>query len=291
MPRTLLDLPNETLNHVFVFLGSASLSALMRVCPRLRDIGERPLYTDVFLSDSVDGDPNTVVIPPRTLACCNVVANRPYLAQCIRRLQIRWTRDRARRLTECRLAPVVMQKLRELLRAANQIETLELHLAGLPANYDFGSLLDVTTFRLHRLALSGPPDAQIEGFLSTQPFVTYLHLADHHRPVLLSPECLPLLGTFRGNVRYAASIVPGRPVSTLILSGHEISEQQLMALACGREPVRNLDLSALSVTPTQLLTISKHLTALETLRMRLALRHTLHFTFSGMVSFSGSFKI
>ena len=285
MPPTLLDLPNETLDHVFVFLGPAALSALMRVCARFRGISERPLYTDVALTDSVDGDPNTVVAPPRTLACCNVIASRPYLAQCIRRLQVRWTRDRARRLTECRLEPVVMERLRELLRAANQIEVLELHLAGLPANYDFGVLLDKTTFRLHRLALSGPPDAQIERFLSTQPFITYLHLADHHRPVILSSQDLPLLETFRGNVRCAASIIPGRPVSALILSGHEPSEQQLTALSCGREPVRNLDLSALSVTPTQLLTISKHLTALETLRMRLALRHTLHFTFSGMVSF------
>ena len=58
--------------------------------------------------------------------------------------------------------------------------------------------------------------------------------------------------------------------------------------AGGRKPVKKLDLSALSVTPMQLLTISKHLTALETLRMRLALRHTLHFTFSGMVNTSSA---
>jgi hypothetical protein len=134
------------------------------------------------------------------------------------------------------------------------------------------------------MALSGPVNAPVEWFLRTQPNIIHLHLGDHHLPVHLAPHDLPSLETFRGDAKTAACILPGRPVLGLALNGHEPTEESLIAFAYTSQPIRRLDLGSLSVTPMQLLTVSKHLTALETLRMRLALRHTLHFTFSGMVS-------
>ena len=123
--------------------------------------------------------------------------------------------------------------------------------------------------------------------LRAQPTLRDLYLGgDTARQALaLTPNDLAWLSSFRGDARVAASVLPGRPVTVLTLSnGGEPSEAVLRACACTARPVRRLDLSALAVTPTQLLAISKHLTQLHALRMRLALRHTLHFTFSGMVS-------
>ena len=86
----------------------------------------------------------------------------------------------------------------------------------------------------------------------------------------------------------AASLIPGRPVQTLGLVGQEpfVSERDLARLARGSAPVRALDLSAMSVTPTLLRDVSRHLPSVQILRVRLALRHTLHFALSGIVSIS-----
>ncbi|KAI5124261.1 hypothetical protein M0805_005110 [Coniferiporia weirii] len=285
-PLALLSLPNETLSTVLAHLPPGSLVSLVRVSRRLQSISERLLYSDISISDSVDGDPDTIVTPYQTQGCCTAVRRRPHLASSIRRILIRWSRDRARQHHECRFAPGVLRGLHDLLLAAAQIDVLELHLAGLPAGYDYAELLGGTAFHLRRLALSGPVDGPVEWFLRVQPGVVHLQLGDHRRPLVLAPHDLPLLESFRGDARCAASVLPGRPVSGLALSGYEPSEELLVAFAYSKLPIRRLDLSGLSVTPTQLLTISKHLTALETLRMRLALRHTLHFTFSGMMLLS-----
>ncbi|KAL5536896.1 hypothetical protein ACEPAF_719 [Sanghuangporus sanghuang] len=280
------DLPNETLSAVCAHLNPSSLCALVCASHRLQSVGERLLYSDIVITDSVDSDPDTIVTPRRLLNCYTAIVRRPYLAQCIRRFVVRWTRDRARKHHECLLAPDVLPALKFLLQSASQTEVLELHLAGLPPGFDYNALLLGACFRLRRLALSGSSDAPVESFLCTQPSIVYLHLPDHRNPLALRPQDIPFLETFRGDLHCAGSIIPGRPVSTLILSGHEPSDLLLAPLGHSTRPIRRLDLSALSVTPTQLLTISKHLTALETLRMRLALRHTLHFTFSGMMLLS-----
>lgn len=283
----LLSLPNETLHAAFEYLPSTSLVSLLRVCRRLHGIVERLLYTNISVIESVDTNtvgpsPTTIITPHTTLALCTSVSSRPYLSPCVRRLAIRWTRDRARKNEILNLSPTVIPSLHSLLYTSHHIESLELHLTGWRGGYD--ELLSRCSFRLKSLALSGPLNAAIEWFLSSQPDIVNLHLGDHHAPLHLAPSDLPHLETFRGDALAAASVLPGRPVLGLALSGYEPSERSLISLAYTTFPIRCLDLSGLSVTPSQLLTISKHLTALETLRMRLALRHTLHFTFSGMVS-------
>lgn len=277
----LLALPNETLTTVIEYLGPQSLARLVRVCRRLQGVGERLLYGEISISESVDGDPDAIVTPHQTDGCCTAVRRRPHLALSVKKISIRWIRDRARSHHHLRLAPGVIYGLRTLLQMSVLTESLELHLAGYGGGY--AELFDGCGFQLRYLALSGPVNAPVEWFIRNHPGIVHLHLGDHHVPLCLAPDDLPLLETFRGDPQTAASILPGRPVRGLALSGHEPSEQSLIAFAFTKRPIRRLDLSGLSITPNQLLTISKHLTALETLRMRLALRHTLHFTFSGMV--------
>ena len=285
----LLSLPNETLHTVFNYLPPPALVSLLQVCRRLHGVVERILYATISINESVDTNtarpsPNVIITPHTTLSFCTTVRARSYLLPCIRRLAIRWTRDRARKNEVMNLSSTVIPSLQSVLLSAPNVDSLELHLAGWRGGYE--ELLRGCSFRLKSLALSGPLNAPVEWFLSSQPGIVYLHLGDHHAPLRdLSPSDLPRLETFRGDALAAASILPGRPVLGLALSGYEPSERSLISFAYTKYPIRCLDLSGLSVTPTQLLTISKHLTALETLRMRLALRHTLHFTFSGMVSF------
>lgn len=289
-----LRLPNETILSISVHLPHSALAALVRVNRRLHDVVEHLLYAEITILDVIDAPPHALVTPSRTLACCAAVRARTYLAAHTRRISIRWSRDRARAHTPARFTADVFPALYYLLAAAApSLDVLELHLAGLPLRFDLYPLLvAVQPARLSRLALSGAPDADtvgLERILRAHRTLRDLHLGGDtvRRPLALTPNDLPRLTTFRGDARIATSILPGRPVTTLTLSsGAEPSEAFLRACACTALPIRRLDLSALAVTPTQLLAISKHLTQLHALRMRLALRHTLHFTFSGMVSTS-----
>jgi hypothetical protein len=61
------------------------------------------------------------------------------------------------------------------------------------------------------------------------------------------------------------------------------TEEDLARIATGSTPVRALDLSGMSVTPTLLRSVSRHLSHVESLKVRLALRHTLHYALSGIV--------
>lgn len=302
-PLDLLALPNETLNTIFVYLSPSSLVALIRCCRRLQSVCERLLYSNIDIEENVDDDfrdPNALVTPVKTDGCCTAVRRRPHLATGVKRISIRWTRSRRNGHRNgqpehpLRLAPGTMSALKCLLHMAASTTTLILYLAGFRGSYR--EVLDQCTFRLRSLSLGGRVAApgvhsfevgassDIEWFLQHQPNIMHLHLPDTHRELRLrSGVDLPFLASFRGDARAAASLLPGRPVRALALSGSEPSEAALIACGLARNPIRSLDLAGLAVTPTQLLTISKHLTAPETLRIRLALRHTLHFTFSGMV--------
>jgi hypothetical protein len=61
------------------------------------------------------------------------------------------------------------------------------------------------------------------------------------------------------------------------------TEEDLARIAAGSIPVRELDLSGMSVTPTLLRSVSRHLSHVEWLKVRLALRHTLHHALYGIV--------
>jgi hypothetical protein len=140
---------------------------------------------------------------------------------------------------------------------------------------------------LRTLALRGigtPPSHELERILHNHPKLLHLRLSDYHRALHLPPTDIPHLRSFRGHPATAASILPGRPVQALALVGCELAtEEDLARIAAGSIPVRELDLSGMSVTPTLLRSVSRHLSHVEWLKVRLALRHTLHHALYGIV--------
>lgn len=278
---SLLSLPNETVQTVFEFVTStADLAAAVRVCRRLHGVVERALYTNIVIVDPIDNQSSSAVIPHKTICCCTTIIRNQYLTSFIKKFHVRWTTNRVR-IPEGGLPQEVVEWLRRVLQRSVHIESLELHLAGFSGFYQ--EILDGCFFQLRYLSLSGPTNKPIEWFLHYQPTLVHLYLGDQHLPLDLLPEDLPLLEWFRGDLITAASVLPFRPVTALSLIGRELTEDYLRAFSCSSTPIRVLDLGGLSITPMQLVMISKHLPALESLRMKLALRHTLHFTFSGMV--------
>jgi F-box-like len=151
---------------------------------------------------------------------------------------------------------------------------------------------------LRTLSLRGigtPPSHELERILRNHSNLLHLQLNDYHRAlVTLTPTDIPNLRSFRGHPATAASIIPGRPVQALSLVGGGSglggcesaatpTEEDLARIAAGSIPVRALDLSGMSVTPTLLRNVSRHLSHVEWLKVRLALRHTLHYALSGIV--------
>ena len=138
--------------------------------------------------------------------------------------------------------------------------------------------------KLRVLWLSGLRGAP-ECFLHNHPGLLHLRIPDYHMPLQLAPSDLPALASFRGSPVAAASLLPGRPVQSLALVGYEfVGEAALVALGTTSVPVAALDLTGMSVTPTLLRDIARALPAIRALRVRLALRHTLHYALSGIVS-------
>ena len=192
----------------------------------------------------------------------------------------------------------VLQILNRALRFCNGLESLELALGLSGGGISPRGALQGCFFPSLRLfALSGVgrgslnpklyprPSPPIEWFLSAAPSIQHLRLADCYETLSLQPSHLPLLTTFRGSAPTAASVLPGRPVQLLSLVGHEfVTERDLQRIACSSARIRWLDLSSMSVTPILLRDISRHLFGVEYLKLKLALRHTLHHALSGIVS-------
>ncbi|EPQ56727.1 hypothetical protein GLOTRDRAFT_121077 [Gloeophyllum trabeum ATCC 11539] len=84
------------------------------------------------------------------------------------------------------------------------------------------------------------------------------------------------------------STAPGRLDPALLAGVRSLAltsaprARELAALAAGKRPLAELDLGGVSVTPVLLRDVSRALTRVRVLRVRLALRHTLHFALSGI---------
>ncbi|KAF9526109.1 hypothetical protein CPB83DRAFT_858355 [Crepidotus variabilis] len=142
----------------------------------------------------------------------------------------------------------------------------------------------------------------LTNFLSTLASLRHLRVADLvDRSSLdsLSPNQLPpcntltQLNSFRGPAGAAASLIPGRPVQYLALTGHDsdLHEFNLERMTRGSVPLKSLDLSAMSIRTMLLQNISLNFGCVETLRVRLALRHTLHFAESGIRILTGLSRV
>ena len=289
------SLPNETLVAIYAHLQPAVLLRVLQVSRRFRAVAERILYTNIFIGESL---PHANPVPHLTLCCFETILRRPHLSEVVRKIGVRWQTQPGPREHYMRFMEPILQTINRALRMLTLLESLELALGLQGGTISSRGLLNECRFPFLRLfALSGigrgnlpvkshpDPSPPIEWFLSATPSIQHLRLVDCYEVLNLRSSDLPILSAFRGSAPTAASVLQGRPVQSLSLVGHEfVTEKDLERIAKSSARIRWLDLSSMSVTPILLRDISRHLFGVEFLKMKLALRHTLHYTLSGIVS-------
>ncbi|KAG6827152.1 hypothetical protein H0H92_013003 [Tricholoma furcatifolium] len=134
-----------------------------------------------------------------------------------------------------------------------------------------------------------PYTSVLPTFLNSTPALRHLKLPDHIWGLNLLPDAVAHLTSFRGSADTAATLLPGRPVRVLSLVGQDsdVTPYNLPRMTLTAVPLLVLDLSAMSVRPALLKSLSTHFPSIQRLRVRLALRHTLHYAFSGIRLLAG----
>ncbi|RPD58928.1 hypothetical protein L227DRAFT_169486 [Lentinus tigrinus ALCF2SS1-6] len=298
-----VQLPNETLHAIFENLSAPSLAVVVRTCHHFRLIAERILYTSIVICETLPPFSHGPAFNIYSATCASTILARPHLSDVVRKLSIRWHTDPGPRVGYLPLATPVLEILNRALRTLQHLEQLELALGLIGAPLDERVLLDGCHLpALRGFSFSGlgrgtlspkvyaapSTSTAISRFLSGAPAVSHLRLLDCYDALELPADALPALHDFRGSAIAASSVLPGRPVSLLGLVGHEfITERDLQRIAMSSVPIRWLDLSMMSVTPILLRDISRHLPAVEVMKVKLALRHTLHHALSGISLLAG----
>ncbi|EAU90226.2 hypothetical protein CC1G_05764 [Coprinopsis cinerea okayama7 len=295
-----LVLPNEILGAIFVELAPPALVHVAAASSRFKAVAERILYSSINIQDLVSSHSPT---PWRTLRWCETISQRLQLLDLVRRVHIRWQTDATppaphHFITLC-------ERLGEVLQSLTFLESLELFLG--PAN-----LIDprhrepihaiervigkcqLPHLRTCSLGADYTKGAQpytpiLSQFLISHPSLQQLKIPDLNSRLDILDSSLPNLTAFRGSADAAASLLPGRPVQQLALFGDDssVNRENLPRIACTSIPLRHLDLSAMSARPMLLKNIALYLPHLHTFRVKLALRHTLHYAFTGIRLLTG----
>jgi len=316
------NLPNEILTAVLSFLPPGSLQQALLISHRFRALTELLLYTSVSIQEAVQLTGSQDGGPYKTWRWCRTILERPHLVHCVKSLTIKWFADHhakhasqhpyftrpahpaaAALIGDIDLEPVFVE-LATILPNLTLLESLELQLptpVSRPSDPEThlalgNRLLKPTSFpNLSHLAISGlvPPP---QFFLpSSCPSLTTLRFSDiHELPYPLPYDALPNLSSFKGSPATAAMILPGRPVRSLGLVGFDylrVAEWEGISRVQSIEDpayrgIETLDLSGMSVTPNLLRDVARWVPTVKGLKIRLALRHTLHHTLGGIVSVS-----
>ncbi|KAK6992200.1 F-box domain-containing protein [Favolaschia claudopus] len=298
-----LGLPNETLVAIFDGLEPAVLADISRVSRRFNAVAERILYSYISITDLLSA---ASPIPAKTLRFCQSILRRSHLLEIIRRLQIRWILLGDFRVLSSQALAQACTEVGIALQTLSFLEGLDVFLG--PANIAItpSSLRPIHAIERLVLGCSFPyliycslgcewtKGVQsytriLSEFLESVPSLRHLKLSDHPDGLLLHPHALPSLTYFRGSADTAAILLPGRPVQHLALVGQDsdVNRLNLPKMALTSVPLRFLDLSAMSIRPVLLRNIATQLVAVETLKIRLALRHTLHYALAGITLLAG----
>lgn len=293
-----MALPNELLSAIFNELPSSTLAIVARVSLQFNAVAERILYSSICITDLLS---ETSPHPLRTMWWCEAMRHRTHLIDITRKLQIRWQADvstpaphylvnTCERLGQIIPLFVALESLVLSLGPVNLITThgtTPIHaLERIIRNCHFSKLRSCS-LNAERTKGASPYTSILGSFLASLPVLHHLKLSDLHTGVEYLPlAALPQLTSFRGSADAAASILPGRPVQYLSLVGEDsdVNRDNLPRMTYTTLPLRCLDLSAMSVRPMLLQNVSKYLPTVESLRVKLALRHTLRYPFSGIVS-------
>ncbi|KAF9266778.1 hypothetical protein L218DRAFT_955891 [Marasmius fiardii PR-910] len=293
------SIPNEILSSIFGHVSTSTLTNIACVSQRFNLVAERILYASISIRDILS---NTSPCPWRTRRCCESILRRPGLRESIRKLHVRWSSDSRSPPSHFDFAPT-SQKLADVLAIAIFLESLELWLG--PANSQitpdgihavervvrgcyFPHLLLCSLGAEHHKR-SPTYSGILDSFLTSLPSLRHLRLLDHHTALNIPPDALSQLSSFRGSPDTSAYLLPGRPVVYLSLVGQDsdVNRDNLPRFTHTSIPLRYLDLSTMSVRPILLRNIATYLPTVEFLRIRLALRHTLHYAMSGIRLLAG----
>jgi hypothetical protein len=293
-----VSLPNEVLYRIFCDLPIPALVLLARVSHRFNAVAEHILYSSISIKDVLSkSSPH----PWRTKMCCESIIQRSHLVESIRGFHIRWHTDGD--LLRHFDFTFTLQKLAEAIHTLSSLESLELWLG--PANHSAQSsrphvieqILRGSRFpQLINCSLgaewtkgSAVYSGILDEFLISLCSLRHLKLPDQHAALNIPANALSVLSSFRGSPVTSAFLLPGRPIQYLSLVGqdYDMNQEILARFAYTTVPLRFLDLSAISVRTILLRNIATHLPTIETLKIRLALRHTLHYAMAGIRLLTG----
>lgn len=293
-------LPNETLTAIFTELSPDTLAQVALVSLRFQAVAERILYSSISIRDVLAEDSP---VPWRTVRCCRSILQRRHLLESIRTLHIRWQADSTSQAGDQQLAPAC-SALSESLHFLTFLVSLDLLLGPVNLTTRFSGnvhpierIIHGTHFPYLRHCSLGADwskgvrtyNGALDTFLTALPDLRHLRLIDHRAPIRIPQNAIPYLSAFRGSPDTAASILPGRPVQCLQLIGHDsdINSENLPRFGNTSSPIQYVDLSLMAIRPVLLRTIAFYLPTLRMLRIRLALRHTLHYALAGARMLSG----
>ncbi|KAJ3887210.1 hypothetical protein GG344DRAFT_90586 [Lentinula edodes] len=297
-----ISVPNEVLFEIFSNLSTPNLVTLTSVSHCFNAVSEHILYSSISIKDILSSSSSC---PWRTERCCQSIIQRQHLGKSIRGFHIRWHID-VNPSSPCDFDfTIALEKLEQVLRSGilSSLESLELWLG--PANRGLHPSIphiiermilgshfrQLTSCSLGAEWTKGLPSysGALDNFLGSLQSLRHLKLHDHHTALSLPSVALPILSSFRGSPATSASLLPGRPIQYLSLIGddYDVNQEILTRFAKTTVPLRVLDLSGMSVRPILLRNLATHLPSIEVLKVRLALRHTLHYALTGIRLLTG----
>jgi len=293
-----IRIPNETLVTIFNDFSATTLINVACASRRFCAVAERILYSSIHITDFLSG---SSILPHKTIRWCESLLQRPHLLETTKKLHIRWQGESQPHAShELERA---IENLAHVIQYLNSLESLEIYLG--PANslphperiHAVERVVRASCLTQLRSCSLGadwskavqPYTPVLDSFLTALSDLRHLRLPDHLSALNVPTEAMPHLSSFRGSADSAASLLPGRPVQYLSLVGQDsdVNRDNLLRMTLTSVPLRCLDLSAMSVRPMLLRNISAYLPTVESLRVRLALRHTLHYSFTGIRLLTG----
>jgi hypothetical protein len=214
------SLPTEILDHLFVFVPRAHLTAVLRTSSAYCRAAQRVLYRHLSLNSSA-----------RTGSCIFTLASNHHVASYVRSFTISFDP----------FASHLYQTLSDALVNTSELTTLDIFIDQ-SASWVLSN--DTTYPHLQRFACSFNLDSHLVAFINKSTSITELMINSVpplDSPITLSSVSLPLLAHFTGSSFAAEIIVPGRPVQSIELNSGCLTDDIAHNLAHSTAPIHTLN--------------------------------------------------